>query len=77
MPLGSENYNEAQQITKLGSDMRVAYQSERLSGSGSLLTAIDKDMDPTLQARKQVKQNNWMFPLIVIGGFLVFAGVLK
>ncbi len=82
MPLGflpyhQTNYNEAQQVTKLGSDMRVAYQSERLAGTGSLLTATEKDMDPTLQNRTQAKQNNWMFPLVVLVGFAVFAGVFK
>ncbi len=82
MPLGflpyhQTNYNEAQQITKLGSDMRVAYQSERLAGTGSLLTATEKDMDPTLQNRTQAKRNNWMFPLVVLVGFAVFAGVFK
>ena len=82
MPLGflpyhQTNYNEAQQVTKLGSDMRVAYQSERLAGTGSLLTATEKDMDPTLQNRTQAKQNNWMFPLVVLVGFAVFAGAFK
>ena len=82
MPLGflpyhQTNYNEAQQITKLGADMRVAYQSERLAGTGSLLTATEKDMDPTLQNRTQAKRNNWMLPVIVLAGFAVFAGVFK
>ena len=82
MPLGflpyhQENFNEAQQITKLGSDMRVSYQSERLAGTGSLLTATDKDMDPNLQARIQAKKNNWFFPLVVLAGFAIFAGVMK
>ena len=82
MPLGflpyqNVNHNEAQEITKLGSDMRIAYQSERLSGSGSLLTATERDMDPTLQANKQAKKNNWMLPLITLGGFALLLGVLK
>ena len=82
MPLGflpyhQINYNEAQEVTKLGSDMRVAYQSERLAGTGSLLTATEKDMDPTLQNRTQAKRNNWMFPVLVLVGFAVFAGVFK
>jgi len=77
LPYHQTNYNEAQQITKLGSDMRVAYQSERLAGTGSLLTATEKDMDPTLQNRTQAKRNNWMFPLVVLVGFAVFAGVFK
>ena len=77
LPYHQTNYNEAQQITKLGSDMRVAYQSERLAGTGSLLTATEKDMDPTLQNRTQAKQNNWMFPVLVLAGFAVFAGVFK
>ena len=57
--------------------MRVAYQSERLAGTGSLLTATEKDMDPTLQNRTQAKRNNWMLPVIVLAGFAVFAGVFK
>ena len=82
MPLGflpyhQINYNEAQEVTKLGSDMRVAYQSERLAGTGSLLTATEKDMDPTLQNRKQAKRNNWVFPVLVLAGFAVFAGVMR
>lgn len=82
MPLGflpyhNINHNEAQEITKLGSDMRIAYQSERLSGSGSLLTATERDMDPTLLANKQAKKNNWMLPLITLGGFALLLGVLK
>ena len=61
MPLGflpyhQENYNEAQQITKLGSDMRVSYQSERLAGTGSLLTATDKDMDQTYKQESRLKK---------------------
>ena len=80
MPLGflpyhQTNFNEAQQITKLGSDMRVSYQSERLAGTGSLLTATSKDMDPTLQANIQSRKNNWMFPAIVIGMAVLFLGV--
>jgi hypothetical protein len=77
LPYHNVNHNEAQQITKLGSDMRVSYQSERLAGTGSLLTATDKDMDPTLQANQQAKHNNWFLPLIVLGGFAVFAGILE
>jgi hypothetical protein len=82
MPLGflpyhEINHNEAQQITKLGSDMRIAYQSERLSGAGSLLQATNKDMDETLLARTQAKKNNWFFPLVVLAGFAVFVGVLR
>jgi len=77
LPYHQVNYNEAQEITKLGSDMRVAYQSERLAGTGSLLTATEKDMDPTLQNRTQAKRNNWMLPVIVLAGFAVFAGVFK
>ena len=82
MPLGflpyhQVNYNEAQEITKLGSDMRVAYQSERLAGTGSLLTATKKDMDPTLQNRTQAKKNNWFLPLVVLAGFVVFTGVMR
>tara|TARA_R110002051_G_C8363072_1_gene442230 strand:+ start:228 stop:476 length:249 start_codon:yes stop_codon:yes gene_type:complete len=77
LPYQNVNHNEAQEITKLGSDMRIAYQSERLSGSGSLLTATERDMDPTLQANKQAKKNNWMLPLITLGGFALLLGVLK
>tara|TARA_R110002020_G_scaffold175724_1_gene367682 strand:+ start:1068 stop:1316 length:249 start_codon:yes stop_codon:yes gene_type:complete len=77
LPYHQVNFNEAQEITKLGSDMRVAYQSERLAGTGSLLTATERDMDPTLQARKQAKKNNWFFPLVVLGGFAIFAGILR
>ena len=57
--------------------MRVAYQSERLAGTGSLLTATKKDMDPTLRNRTQAKRNNWVFPVLVLAGFAVFAGVFK
>ena len=52
LPYHNVNHNEAEQITRLGADMRVSMQSERLSGTGSLLTATNKDMDPTLQANK-------------------------
>ena len=77
LPYHETNFNEAQQITKLGADMRVAYQSERLAGTGSLLTATERDMDPTLQSYKQAKKNNWLFPVLVLAGFAIFAGVLR
>ena len=79
MPLGfipyTENKKAADDITRLGSDMRVSYQSERLAGTGSLLTATSKDMDPTLQANIQSRKTNWMFPAIVIGMAVLFLGV--
>ena len=79
MPLGfipyTENKQAADNITRLGADMRVSYQGERLAGTGSLLTATSKDMDPTLQANIQSRKNNWMFPLIVIGMAVLFLGV--
>ena len=82
MPLGflpyhQINYNEAQEVTKLGSDMRVAYQSERLAGTGSLLTATEKDMDTTLQNRTQATRENWVFPDLGLAGCAVFAGVRR
>ncbi len=82
MPLGflpyhNVNHNEAQQITRLGADMRVSMQSERLAGTGSLLTATEKDMDPTLKANKQAKTNNWVFPMLAIGAVLIGIGAVK
>jgi len=82
MPLGflpyhNVNHNEAEQITNLGSDMRISMQSERLSGSGSLLTATNKDMDPTLRDNRQAKTNNWVFPMLAIGAVLIGIGVIK
>ncbi len=82
MPLGflpyhNVNHNEAQQITNLGSDMRISMQSERLSGSGSLLTATNKDMDPTLRDNRQAKTNNWVFPMLAIAAIVIGIGAVK
>ncbi len=82
MPLGflpyhNGNHNEAQQITNLGSDMRISMQSERLSGSGSLLTATNKDMDPTLRDNRQAKTNNWVFPMLAIAAVVIGIGAVK
>ena len=77
LPYHNVNHNEAEQISRLGADMRVSMQSERLSGTGSLLTATNKDMDPTLQANKQAKQNNWVFPMLAIGAVLIGIGAVK
>jgi len=82
MPLGflpyhNVNHNEAQQITNLGSDMRISMQSERLSGSGSLLTATNKDMDPTLRDNRQAKTNNWVFPMLAIAAVVIGIGAVK
>ena len=77
LPYHNVNHNEAEQITRLGADMRVSMQSERLSGTGSLLTATNKDMDPTLQANKHAKQNNWGFPMLAIGAVLIGIGAVK
>ncbi len=82
MPLGflpyhNVNHNEAQQITNLGSDMRISMQSERLSGSGSLLTATNKDMDPTLRDNRQAKTNNWIFPMLAIAAVVIGIGAVK
>jgi predicted RNase H-like nuclease len=52
-------------------------QSERLAGTGSLLTATEKDMDPTLKANKQAKTNNWVFPMLAIGAVLIGIGAVK
>ena len=82
MPLGflpyhNVNHNEAEQITNLGSDMRISMQSERLSGSGSLLTATNKDMDPTLRDNRQAKTNNWIFPMLAIAAVVIGIGAVK
>lgn len=78
MPLGFLPYHpEAADITKLGADMRVSYQSERLSGTGSLLQATNTDMDPTLNLSKVANKNKWFFPLAAIAGFAILAGVFR
>jgi hypothetical protein len=77
LPYHNVNHNEAQQITKLGADMRVSMQSERLSGTGSLLTATNKDMDPALRDNRQAKTNNWVFPMLAIGAVLIGIGAVK
>ena len=79
MPYGilpyTENKQASNNITRLGADMRVSYQGERLAGTGSLLTATSKDMDPTLQANIQSRKNNWVYPAVVLGIFFLFLGV--
>jgi hypothetical protein len=80
MPLGFIPYSEqqeAQDITRLGADMRVSMQSERLSGTGSLLTATERDMDTNLQNSKIAKKNNWLLPAIAVGFLLIGIGVVK
>jgi len=81
LPLGNlvpySEQQDAQDITRLGSDMRVSMQSERLTGTGSLLTATERDMDTNLQNAKQAKKNNWLLPAIAVGFLLIGIGVVK
>ena len=69
--------NASQNITFLGSDMRVGYQSERLTGTGSLLTVNEKSNDHSLQIRQQTRNNKFLVPLLLIGIGLVAFGVVK
>ncbi len=57
--------------------MRVSMQSERLSGTGSLLTATNKDMDPALRDNRQAKTNNWIFPMLAIAAVVIGIGAVK
>ena len=69
--------NASQNITFLGSDMRVGYQSERLTGTGSLLTVNEKSNDHSLQIRQQARNNKFLVPLILIGIGLIAFGAVK
>ena len=69
--------NASQNITFLGSDMRVGYQSERLTGTGSLLTVNEKSNDHSLQIRQQTRNNKFLVPLLLLGIGLVAFGVVK
>tara|TARA_B110000263_G_scaffold174211_1_gene152147 strand:- start:185 stop:436 length:252 start_codon:yes stop_codon:yes gene_type:complete len=69
--------NASQNITFLGSDMRVGYQSERLTGTGSLLTVNEKSNDHSLQIRQQTRNNKFLVPLLLLGIGLVVFGVVK
>ena len=69
--------NASQNITFLGSDMRVGYQSERLTGTGSLLTVNEKSNDHALQIRQQTRNNKFLVPLVLLGIGLVAFGVVK
>lgn len=69
--------NASQNVTFLGADMRVGYQSERLTGTGSLLSANEKSNDHSLQIREQARNNKFLVPLILIGIALVAFGAVK
>ena len=69
--------NASQNITFLGSDMRVGYQSERLTGTGSLLTVNEKSNDHSLQIRQQTRNNKFLVPLVLLGIGLVAFGIVK
>ena len=69
--------NASNNITFLGSDMRVGFQSERLTGTGSLLTANEKSNDHALQIRQQARNNKFLVPLLLLGIGLVAFGVVK
>tara|TARA_R110002049_G_scaffold128187_1_gene285493 strand:- start:214 stop:393 length:180 start_codon:yes stop_codon:yes gene_type:complete len=57
--------------------MRVGYQSERLTGTGSLLTSNEKSNDHSLQIRQQARNNKFLVPLLLVGIGLVAFGVVK
>ena len=57
--------------------MRVGYQSERLTGTGSLLTSNEKSNDHALQIRQQTRNNKFLVPLLLLGIGLVAFGVVK
>ena len=59
-------------ITTLGSDMRVSYQSERLAGTGSLLTSNEQNLDLNQTIRKDAKKNTIIMPLVFIAGIGIF-----
>ena len=69
--------NASSNITFLGSDMRVGYQSERLTGTGSLLTVNEKSNDHSLQIRQQTRNNKFLVPLVLLGIGLVAFGIVK
>ena len=69
--------NASQNVTFLGADMRLGYQSERLTGTGSLLSANEKSNDHSLQIREQARNNKFLVPLILIGIALVAFGAVK
>ena len=57
--------------------MRVGYQSERLTGTGSLLTSNEKSNDHALQIRQQTRNNKFLVPLLLLGIGLVAFGVVN
>lgn len=71
------NKDASKAITYLGSDMRVAYQGERLTGTGSLLTANEKFLDHNTAIRKQERHNKFFVPVLVLVGAFVLLGALK
>jgi hypothetical protein len=69
---------KAQQLTGLGADVRIAQQSERLTGTGSLLTATSPNNNPAVRMARHQNSNQWFIPVIVLGAlFLTFVIVSK
>ena len=52
--------------------MRVSYQSERLAGTGSLLTSNEQNLDLNQTIRKDAKKNSIIMPLVFIAGIGIF-----
>mgnify|MGYP001171710275 CR=1 FL=1 len=70
--------HKAQELTGLGADVRIAQQSERLTGTGSLLSATSPNNNPAVRMSRQQNSSQWYIPVIVLGAlFMTFAIVAR
>ena len=65
----------AQDITGLGYDMRIDYQSTRLTGDNSINPVMTHYVQPNFPEGKTVNNQSWFLPIIALAsvGTLILA----
>ena len=66
----------AQDLTGLGYDMRIDYQSTRLTGDNSINPVMTHYVQPNFPEGKTVNNQSWFLPIIALSSVaLVFIAV--
>ena len=69
---------KAQNITTLGSQMRMDYQGTRLTGNNSLNPVMTHYVQPNYPEGKTVNNTNWFVPIIAFASIaILFVSVAR
>ena len=61
----------AQDLTGLGYDMRIDYQSTRLTGDNSINPVMTHFVQPNYPEGKTVNNSNWFVPIIAFASIAI------